>query len=118
MENLLPWQSQLMVPSETLATRQPWWVQTAEKALNSPSVGWVTTTFSSVKIDPPPTSIWEVGTGKSDPEAEPDPESVPELGSLPQAASSGAPIPAAAKPASVRRLQLKSLIEDDTTDGA
>ena len=66
MENLLPWQSQLMVPSETLATRQPWWVQTAENALNSPAVGWVTTTFWSAKIVPPPTSMSEVGVTSAD----------------------------------------------------
>lgn len=30
MLNLLPWQAQLMVPSDTSATRQFWWVQTAE----------------------------------------------------------------------------------------
>jgi len=32
IENLLPWHEQSMVPSETLETRQPWWVQAAEKA--------------------------------------------------------------------------------------
>ena len=37
MRNLLPWQGQSMVPSATLATVQPWWVQMAEKALNSPA---------------------------------------------------------------------------------
>ena len=36
---------------------QPWWVQTAVKHLNSPSVGWVTTTCWSGKILPPPTAI-------------------------------------------------------------
>ncbi|GEB57804.1 hypothetical protein SGA01_34090 [Streptomyces gardneri] len=35
-------------------------MQTAEKALNSPAVGCVTTTFSLVKTVPPPTGIPEV----------------------------------------------------------
>ena len=39
---------------------QPWWVQIAVKHLNSPSVGWVTTTSSSAKIVPPPTGMSEV----------------------------------------------------------
>ncbi len=34
---------------------QPMWVHTAVKHLNSPSVGWVTTTCWSGKIVPPPT---------------------------------------------------------------
>src|SRR6185312_6979231 len=41
----------------TLPTRQPWCVQTAEKALISPALGWVTTTFWSLKILPPPTGM-------------------------------------------------------------
>ncbi|GGW05036.1 hypothetical protein GCM10010230_43780 [Streptomyces narbonensis] len=49
-----------MVPFATLFTRQPWWVQTAEKALNSPAAGCVTTTFSPVKTVPPPSGISEV----------------------------------------------------------
>ena len=49
MENLLPWHGQLIVPSATDETGQPWWVQIAEKPLNSPSAGCVTTTFSSLK---------------------------------------------------------------------
>lgn len=36
MRNSLPWQGQLMVPSATVATVQPWWVQIAENALNAP----------------------------------------------------------------------------------
>ena len=39
---------------------QPWWVQTAVKHLNVPSVGWVTTTCCSGKILPPPTAISSV----------------------------------------------------------
>src|SRR3546814_20633675 len=42
---------------ETPVTRQPWWVQVAENALNSPAVGWVITIFSSSRIRPPPTSM-------------------------------------------------------------
>src|SRR5262245_56081478 len=53
--NWLPWQGQSMVPSATRATVQPSWVQIAEKALNSPFFGCVTTTFTSLKIVPPPT---------------------------------------------------------------
>src|SRR4051794_27602990 len=45
--NLLPWQEQSMVPSVTLATMQPAWVQTAEKPLNSPFTGWVTMILAS-----------------------------------------------------------------------
>lgn len=41
----LLWQAQSMVPSRTSDTMQPWWVQTAEKALKSPASGWVTTIF-------------------------------------------------------------------------
>ena len=41
--NLLPWHGQSMVPSAILSTRQPTWVQTALNALNSPFLGWVTT---------------------------------------------------------------------------
>ena len=44
-----------MPPACTELTMQPWWVQTAVKHLNSPSVGWVTTTCWSGKILPPPT---------------------------------------------------------------
>ncbi len=60
IEKALPWHSQLMLPSETELTMQPWWVHTAEKHLNSPSAGWVMTTWSSGKIVPPPTSMSEV----------------------------------------------------------
>ncbi len=34
-----PLHGQLMVPSETLVTRQPWRLQMSEKALNSPLAG-------------------------------------------------------------------------------
>src|SRR5690349_10429320 len=49
-----------MVSFTTAATRQPWWVQTALNALNSPSAGWVTTIFSLGKILPPPTGMSDV----------------------------------------------------------
>src|SRR6476469_3785370 len=55
MSNLLPWHAQLMVPLATSARMHDWCVQTALNALNSPEVGWVTTTFWSAKILPPPT---------------------------------------------------------------
>lgn len=67
MENLEPWQGQLMVPSLTVETRHWAWVQTAEKALNSPSSGWVTTTFRSLKIVPPPTGMSLVAASSSPP---------------------------------------------------
>ncbi|CAM5346852.1 hypothetical protein SALBM311S_01764 [Streptomyces alboniger] len=57
MLNLLPWQVQLMVPSETLATGHCACVQMFEKPLNSPCLGWVTTISSSLKILPPPTGM-------------------------------------------------------------
>jgi hypothetical protein len=43
-----------MVPFATPATVQPIWVHTALKALNSPALGWVTTTFAVSKTVPPP----------------------------------------------------------------
>src|SRR6476660_7096502 len=46
-----------MVPSDTSATVQPACVHTALNALNSPAVGWVTTTFWSGKTRPPPTGM-------------------------------------------------------------
>ena len=41
--------------ASTLATRQDWWVQTAEKATKSPAFGCNTTSLASEKIFPPPT---------------------------------------------------------------
>ncbi len=128
MEYLLPWQSQLMVPSETLDTRQPWWLQIAVKHLNSPSVGWVTTTSSSAKIVPPPTSMSDVEVSASaagalsddavslgaalvepgelaglEDDDDPDGSAAVSGSSLLHAASRGAPTPAAARPPRVRR---------------
>ena len=37
IEKALPWHSQMMAPSETELTMQPWWVHTAVKHLKSPS---------------------------------------------------------------------------------
>ena len=54
-EKTLPWQAQLIFPSATEATTQPWWVHTALNALNAPAVGWVTTILRSVRMTPPPT---------------------------------------------------------------
>src|ERR1700760_2471543 len=51
----LPWQGQSMVPLLTWLTMQPMCVQTALNALNSPAVGWVTTTLGAGKILPLPT---------------------------------------------------------------
>src|SRR5215472_4934029 len=53
----LPWHGQSMVPFEIWLTMHPMCVQTALKPLKSPEVGWVTTTFCSVKILPLPTGI-------------------------------------------------------------
>lgn len=49
------------------------WVQIAENALMSPSWGWVTTTFSPLKILPPPWGISDVlaRVGPASPPAEP-----------------------------------------------
>jgi hypothetical protein len=55
MENVLPWQGHTMTPFWTPATVQPWCVQTAENALNSPAFGWVTTTGADCRTTPPPT---------------------------------------------------------------
>src|SRR5580693_5945978 len=53
----LPWHGQSMVWLLIWLTMHPMWVQTALNALNSPAVGWVTTTCGSEKIMPLPTGI-------------------------------------------------------------
>src|SRR3984957_20768641 len=53
----LPWHGQSMVPLLTWLTMQPMCVQTALNALNSPAVGWVTTTLGPEKIVPLPTGM-------------------------------------------------------------
>jgi len=60
MLNLLPWQGQLMVPFETLLTKQPSCVQIALNALNDPDCGCVITILSLSMILPPPSGTWEV----------------------------------------------------------
>src|SRR6516164_9455366 len=60
MLNLLPWQGQLMVPFETLSTKQPSCVQIALNALNDPDCGCVITMRSASMILPPPSGTWEV----------------------------------------------------------
>ena len=57
IEYSLPWHGQSILPSAIWLTVQPMWVQTALKALNSPAVGWVTTTSWVAKILPPPTGM-------------------------------------------------------------
>ena len=84
MSKVLPWHMQLMVPPETSPTTQPEWVQIAENALKSPSCGWVTTTFSALKILPPPLGMSEVLAST----LPPPPVAPP---SLPPAAPSSAP---------------------------
>lgn len=51
----LAWHGQTMCPSRIWVTGQPWWGQMLEKALNSPSVGWVTTVCAPATMIPPPT---------------------------------------------------------------
>jgi hypothetical protein len=60
MLNLLPWQGQLIVPFETLLTKQPSCVQIALNALNDPDCGCVITILSASMILPPPSGTWEV----------------------------------------------------------
>jgi len=60
MLNLLPWQGQLIVPCETLLTKQPSCVQIALNALKDPDCGCVITMRSASMILPPPSGIWEV----------------------------------------------------------
>ena len=60
MLNLLPWQGQLMVPFETLLTKQPSCVQIELNALNDRDRGCVITIRSPAMILPPPSGIWEV----------------------------------------------------------
>src|SRR4051812_24624552 len=76
MRYLLPWHGQSMVPFATVPTVQPWWVQIAEKALNSSFFGCVTTIFWSLKILPPPTGISDVFANSWPPDAftDDDPE--------------------------------------------
>src|SRR5436305_416790 len=107
IEYRLPWHGQLIVPSLTSLTGQPWWVQTAENALKVPAVGWVTTTDWLMTVPPP--------TGTSDffvvnvppppvlpvppvlpplPPVEPEPEPGSPL-LLHAASTAAAPVPAA-----------------------
>jgi hypothetical protein len=96
--------------------------------LNSPSLGWVTTTSWSAKIAPPPTSMADAWVSASPAGALAEPavsvgaalllddalagadelgvfgsDAVPDESSLPHAASRGTPTPAAARPPRVRR---------------
>src|SRR3984893_3214252 len=54
--SLLPWHGQWMVPSATVDTVHPKCVQVAEKPLNTPAEGCVTTTSSTITPDPTGTS--------------------------------------------------------------
>ena len=53
---MLPWHGQSIVPSATLSTVQPLCVHFAEKPLNTPADGWVTTTSSTITPEPTGTS--------------------------------------------------------------
>ena len=57
IENFAPWHLQWMSVPWMSLTGQPWWVHILLKALNSPSVGWVTTKLASSRITPPPTGM-------------------------------------------------------------
>src|SRR5580704_8734904 len=96
-----------MVPPATLSTRHCRWVQIALNALNSPAVGWVTTTFSAENTFPPPTGISLVlASGALPPvPAWPDPEAVPDDDELllPPHAARVAARPAKPAPASAAR---------------
>jgi hypothetical protein len=54
--NRLPWHGQLIVPSATLFTVQPAWVQIADNPLNTPCVGCVSTTSPMITPEPRGTS--------------------------------------------------------------
>src|SRR6478735_4664461 len=85
-----------------LVTTHCWWVQIALKALKSPWVGWVTTTFSLVKIFPPPTGISEVLAIGPLEVVPPEPPALSELPPAeppePHAASRGTPTPSPTNP--------------------
>jgi hypothetical protein len=84
MLNWLPWHGQSIVPLLTWLTVHPMWVQTALNALNSPDVGWVTTTCCPEKTIPLPTGIWLVVVSAL-------PAAAPLAGALPDGAPLGAP---------------------------
>jgi hypothetical protein len=102
--------------SVTWPTRQPWWVQMAEKALKCPALGWVTTTCWSLRIVPPPVGTSAAATvafedpddpdpdepDPDDPDREPDEEGSA-LPPPPHAASSGRVTPPTAAPRSIVR---------------
>src|ERR1700733_637648 len=96
-----------MVPPATLSTRHCKWVQTALNALNSPAVGWVTTTFWAENTFPPPTGISLVLASAALPllAAGPDPEAGLDDGLLlpPPRAARGAARPVKPAPASAAR---------------
>ena len=62
MLNLLPWHGQLIVPFETLLTKQPACVQITVNALKDPDCGCVITMRLASMILPPPSGTWEVAT--------------------------------------------------------
>ena len=62
MENWLPWHRQMIASPWISDTGQPWWVQMLLNALNSPSVGCVTTYLASSRMTPPPTGTSAVAT--------------------------------------------------------
>ena len=118
IENLLPWQVQLIVPSLTEVTGHPWCVQIEENPRKSPFVGWVTTTWASGKISPPPTGTPEAGPSTLSapaPDLPPAPGAVvpplpepPEPPEPPHAASSGSARPRPAAPVRARRRVIPS----------
>src|SRR5690349_20571354 len=87
MLKLLLWHGQLITPSASLATSQPWWVQTLLNALNVPAVGWVITW--SPTILPPPSGMSATAASTAPPLDPPElPEPPPSAGLLPAGAGS------------------------------
>src|SRR3954452_18503130 len=94
-----------------VATRQPWRVQVALKALKVPLVGWVTTTFSPLRMTPLPTGTSAGATGAPPaappallPLDDPSPPDEDAALSLPQPARTVA-APPPRTPRTVRRLR-------------
>src|SRR6201999_84912 len=83
--NLLPWQGQSTVPSAPLSRVHPLWVHFAEKPLNTPAVGWVTTMSPTITPDPTGTSVvlaMAFAAGAAEPPPDADGAAVAGLDSL------------------------------------
>jgi hypothetical protein len=99
------------------------WVQTALNALNSPAVGWVTTTFSAENTFPPPTGISLVLASAAfllfpacpDPDVLPDDELLPPPHAARVAARPAKPAPASAARRVVSRPGKESCVTMSTS---